>query len=206
MSFLFSSVDFWPQMGLFGAPRGMILESFLRRPCRVGSSGRPGHRKIRFLVHLGGPLEWFGGLLGYFGHIFQYTFCRYEVVWVSCLQGSFPRDVTGHSIIFWHIAVQESHTQENWQSRSVFSSRDGFLRIHDATAFVFIQSQLAPHFIAFRHCRPHGSLFDILYNLKWSHASMVLLYLATLSLGSLNCMVWHPFNFAWDSFMQRDVI
>ena len=39
-------------MGLFGAPRGIILESFLRRPCRVGSSGRPGHRKVRFWVHL----------------------------------------------------------------------------------------------------------------------------------------------------------
>ena len=38
----------------------------------------------------------FGLLWAYF----QYTFCRYEVVWVSCLQRSFPRDVTGHSIIF----------------------------------------------------------------------------------------------------------
>ena len=127
---------------------------------------------------------------------------------MSCLQGSLLRYVTWHSSIFWHLAVQQSHTQENWQSGNVFSgsSRDGFLRFHDATTFVFIQSQLAPHFIAFRHCHPHGSLFDILYNLKWSHSSMVLLYLATLSLGSLNCMVWHPFDFAWDSFKQRDVI
>ena len=52
------------------------------------------------------------------------------------------------------------------EKRPSSSSRDGFLRIHDATTFVFIQSQLAPHFIAFRHCRLHGSLFDILYDLK----------------------------------------
>ena len=198
-------------MGFFGAPRGIILESFLRRPCRVGSSGRPGHRKIRFLVHLGGPLECFGGLLGYFGHVFQYTFWRYEVVWASCLQGSLLRHVTWHSSIFWHLAVQQSHTQKHWQSGNVFSgsSRDGFLRIHDATTFVFIHSRLTPHFIAFGHCRPPGSLFDILCDLKWSHAPMYLCIWPPSVLGAL--IVWYgvtllPFNFAWDSFMQHDVI
>ena len=63
--------------------------------------GAPDTEKYDFVVQLGGPLEWFGVcLLGYFGHVFQYTFCRYEVVWVSCLQRSFPHDVTGHSIVF----------------------------------------------------------------------------------------------------------
>ena len=79
-SFLRPRVDFSPQMGLVRMPRGIILELFWRRCRRVGSSGRPRHRKTRFLVDSGCLLVCFWSLFWVLRndyHYYHYYYCCY---------------------------------------------------------------------------------------------------------------------------------
>ena len=137
MPFLHSRVDSWSQMGLFGTPRAIILKPFRRCPCRVGSSGRSGDRKVWFWINFSYPLAWFCSLLNYFGDIFQSDFCMYEVVWMSCLQGSFLHCVTWYPLYLSTLQYNSLTCKktDRAEKRSSGSSRDGFLVIHEATTF-----------------------------------------------------------------------
>ena len=154
-----------------------------------------------FWVHFGSLLGCFWSLFVYFGHVFQSSFVCMK------LCGHRVFKVVSH-VMLLGIPLCFSALQSNSptrkktdraEKRPSSSSRDGFLRIHDATTFIVIRSVTPGSHRISSHSGTAVPIYTFWHPLwfEMKSFSMALLYLSPLSVGSLNCMVWHCFHSTW---------